>query len=111
MSCRSTFAAEEIAELPSARKRSFCRRGHGGLDSSRLERGDAALGCATLGRHLGTQHERLGIALFCQTDRARKRRQRKTSCLGVAKAKLASCVFERFQKVENVGGTASGDCR
>src|SRR6266704_5801367 len=100
MGCRSTFAAEEIAELASARKRRLCRRGHCGLDSSLLERGDAALGRAALGRHLGTQQQRLGIALFCQTDRARKRSQRKTSCLGVAKAKLASRVFERFQKVK-----------
>src|ERR1700694_5706245 len=107
----STFAAEEITELASARKRRLRRRGDRGLGSSLLERGDTALGRATLGRHLCPQQRRLGIALFGQADRARKRRQRKTSCFGVAKTEPASRVFKRLQKVENVGRTAAGDCR
>src|ERR1700682_6484123 len=107
----STFAAEKITELASARKRRLRRRGDAVLDSSLLERGDAALGRATLGRHLCTQQRRLGSALFAQPDRALKRRQRKTSCFGVAKAEPASRVFKRLQKVENVGRTAAGDSR
>src|ERR1700687_6382419 len=108
MKRRSTFVAEQITELAGARKRRLRRRGDGGLGSSLLERGDAALGRATLGRYLCPQERRLGIALFGQADRARERRQRKTSCFVVAKTEPASRVFQRLQQVENVGGTAAG---